>query len=247
MAKPREHLTHAPIAEALIDIRVLAREDITPDTFRSVIERLKDSYPASSPMRSVEARFAMEEGKLLPPKQVDAVIGWLVQATPPQSVAQFRINGFTYDKLEPYTRWEEVFAEADRLWRIYVETAMPLEVTRLAVRYINRLRLPAAADLREYLEAPPVLPAPIPQTVREFLTRVVVYDAERNASAIITQALEAALDSTVVPLLLDIDAFREAAIPPDDASMPRIFEQLRRLKNDVFFASITEKTAEMYA
>jgi uncharacterized protein (TIGR04255 family) len=117
----------------------------------------------------------------------------------------------------------------------------------LAVRYINRLRLPAAADLREYLQAPPVLPTPIPQTVREFLTRVVVYDADRNASAVITQALEAALDPTVASVLLDIDAFREVPMPPDDTSMPRIFEQLRGLKNTVFFASITEKTVEMYA
>ena len=28
--------------------------------------------------------------------------------------------------------------------------------------------------------------------------------------------------------------------------MAEVFEQLRRLKNDIFFASVTERTVEMY-
>ncbi|MBZ5551041.1 MAG: TIGR04255 family protein [Acidobacteriia bacterium] len=153
----------------------------------------------------------------------------------------------TYNKLEPYTTWEEVFSEAYRLWHLYIESAKPLDVTRLAVRYINRLRLPAPVQLSKYLAAPPVLPPPIPQTIREFLTRVVVFESEHNSSAIITQAVEAALDPTLTPVLLDIDAFREATIAPGDPLMPQMFEELRRLKNDIFFASITEHTVEMYA
>jgi uncharacterized protein (TIGR04255 family) len=161
------------------------------------------------------------------------------------AIVQFKVDGFTFNKLEPYTTWEEVFGEADRLWRIYVQIARPLEISRVAVRYINRLRLPGPAELSQYLEAPPVLPPPIPQAVREFLTRVVVDDGN-DASAILIQALEASLDPSTVPLLLDIDAFREVSLPPDDPSVAGIFEQLRRLKNDIFFASVTERTVEMY-
>lgn len=247
MAKPREHLSRAPIAEALIDIRVLPREGIAADVFIPLKNNLANTYPKSSPMRSFEARFQMDQGKVSAENTVQSNVGWLFEAQGRKSVAQFRVDGFTYNKLQPYTRWEDVFSEAYRLWHLYVDTAKPLEVTRMAVRYLNRLQLPAATELRDYLEAPPLLPAPIPQTIREFLTRVVVFDTNRNASAIITQALEAALDVRVTPVLLDIDAFREAAIRPDDASMPQIFEQLRRLKNDIFYASITEKTVEMYA
>jgi uncharacterized protein (TIGR04255 family) len=247
MAKPREHLRRAPIVEALIDVRVIPREGITPEEFQRLGESLKAVYPTGSPIQSIEARIGVDRGTVLPPQQVATNVGWLVQTAERTAVAQFRLDGFTFNKLEPYTRWEEVFEEADRLWRSYVEISRPVEVTRMAVRYINRLRLPSSTELREFLEAPPVLPLPIPQTVREFLTRVVVYDAARDASAIITQALESALDPTFLPVLLDIDAFREAPVAPDDASMPQIFEQLRRLKNEVFFASITEKTVEMYA
>jgi len=35
-------------------------------------------------------------------------------------------------------------------------------------------------------------------------------------------------------------------LAPEDSSLSEIFERLRALKNDVFFASLTEKTVEMY-
>ena len=195
-------------------------------------------------MQSFQARFGIEQGRPVGPTQVQSAIGWLYQA--PGAIAQFRVDGFTFSKLEPYTTWEDVFGEARRLWSIYVQVARPLETSRVAVRYINRLRLPVPVDLGQYLEAPPVLPPPIPQTIREFLTRVVVNAPERNLSAILIQALEAQLDPTMIQLLLDIDAFRELAVPPEDSSLREIFEQLRALKNEIFFASVTERTVEMY-
>lgn len=243
MASPRAHLTRAPIAEAVVDLRVLRREGVDANQFSGLAASLGGGYGQSAPMHSIEARFGIEAGRPVGPTQIHAAVGWIYQTD--GAIVQFRVDGFTFNKLEPYTSWESVFGEADRLWRIYVQTARPLEISRLAVRYINRLRLPGPAELGLYLEAPPVLPPPIPQTVREFLTRVVVDDGN-DASAILVQALEASLDPATVPLLLDIDAFREVSLAPDDPSVAGIFEQLRRLKNDIFFASITERTVEMY-
>ena len=243
MARPRAHLTHAPIAEAVLDLRVLRREGIDANQFSGLAATLGPEYGQSAPMHSIEARFGIERGRPVGPTQVQEAVGWVYQTD--GAIVQFRVDGFTFSKIEPYTSWEQVFREADRLWRIYVQIARPLEISRVAVRYINRLRLPGPSELRLYLEAPPVLPPPIPQAVREFLTRVVVDDGN-DASAILIQALEASLDPATVPLLLDIDAFREVSLPPDDPSVAGIFEQLRRLKNDIFFASVTERTVEMY-
>lgn len=245
MARPREHLEHAPIAEAVIDFRVLRRDDITVREFAHLKRRIGAQYDEGALMHSIQARFGIDQGKPISPTQVQSAVGWIYKTA--GTVAQFRIDGFTFSKLEPYTTWEEVFGEAKRLWNIYLQVARPLEAKRLAVRYINRLRVPGPADLREYLEAPPVLPPPIPQAIREFLTRVVVVDSVRNASAILIQAIEPSLDPATIQILLDIDAFRDASLPSEDPSLPEIFEQLRALKNEIFFASLTEKTVEMYA
>jgi len=246
MARPRAHLSRAPIVEAVIDFRVLSREGIAPDQFSNLGSRIGDQYEAPSPLRRFEARFGVERGRSMATTQTEAYLGWLYQSRRNATVAQFRVDGFTFSKLEPYTRWEAVFGEARRLWSIYVQVAQPREVSRLAVRYINRLRFPAPVELDQYLSAPPVLPEPIPQTVREFLTRVVVYAPDRDVSAIVIQALEGPLDPTAIQVLLDIDAFREPALPAQDPALLQGFEQLRELKNQVFFASLTERTVEMY-
>jgi len=178
VARPREHLRNAPIAEAVIDFRVVRQEQVSAEAFADLGSSI---------------------------------------------------------------------VEAFRLWEIYVDAAKPRQVSRVAVRYINQMQLPAVKDLGEYLTAPPQLPEPIPQTVRDFLTRVNVRDDRRNASAVIVQALEPQIDPKTISLLLDIDAFREMNEKSDDPGLVLVFEHLRELKNDIFFASITEKIVEKYA
>jgi uncharacterized protein (TIGR04255 family) len=244
MARSRSHLRNAPIVEAIFDFRVLRRENVTPDTFADLGAAVGQRYDQRSPLHSIEARFGFDNGRIVDPAPVQERLGWVYRTQ--DEIAQFRVNGFTFSKIEPYATWELAFGEAIRLWELYRVTAMPRQVSRVAVRYINRMRLPSPMGLEYYLEAPPVVPAPIPSTIREFLSRVYVDDAARSASAVIIQALEPRVDPATISLLLDIDAFREMSAEPDDPSLPAVFEQLRQLKNDIFFASVTENTVGIY-
>jgi uncharacterized protein (TIGR04255 family) len=187
----------------------------------------------------------MEQGTSIEPTTTMSAVGWQYRAG--SLVAQFRTDGFTFSKLERYTSWGDVFAEASRLWRLYVSKAHPPEVIRVAVRYINRLRIPVPAELSEYLTAPPALASPSPQRLRQFLCRIVVDDPERDSSAVVVQASEPLIGQEAIVLLIDIDAFKEnLSVAPTDPSLPEMFEQLRDLKNEIFFASLTEKAVEMY-
>ena len=245
MARPREHLSNAPIVEAIIDFRVPRLENVTPDIFSSLETSIGERYSNKSPIQLFQGAFGVDNGRLLDPTQSQVEWGWRYQAE--NEVAQFRVDGFTFNKLVPYTSWDEVFTEAFRLWEIYRRFAKPTEVSRLAVRYINRMQLPGIDAIGRYLEAPPTIPAPIPQLFREFLTRVYVDDEATGASAVIVQALEKSIDPNSFSILLDIDAFHDVQLLPDDPSLPRIFNRLRILKNDIFYASVTERTVEIYA
>jgi uncharacterized protein (TIGR04255 family) len=245
MARAREHLQNAPIVEAVIDFRVSRQEQVSAGTFADIGSSIGKQYKQTGSIQSLQTRFGIDDGKLLEPWQMQTDIGWRYQTA--REIGQFRTDGFTFSRIAPYTTWKEVSDEAFRLWKIYVDAAKPREVSRVAVRYINRMQLTAVKDLGEYLEAPPQLPDPIPQVIREFLTRVNVRDDKRIASAVIVQALEPTMDQETISLLLDIDAFREVKEAPDDPALLSIFEQLRELKNAIFFASITEKIVEKYA
>lgn len=244
MAQRRDHLSRAPIVEAVIDYRILPQEQVSADLFAELGPVVGEAYDQRVPMRSFEARLGLR-GQALEATQTESEIGWMYKSSRASAVAQFRRDGFTFNKLEKYSTWHEVFGEAERLWRVYVEAAHPVELSRVAVRYINRLKLPGPADLREYFEAPPTLPASMRQTISEFLVRLVINDDTRSASAVVTLALERSIEP-VLPVIFDIDAFRDVSLAPDDESIREIFGRLRGLKNEIFFAWLTDRAVEMY-
>ena len=245
MARRREHLRNAPIVEAVIDFRVLRREGVSPDRFAGLQSALGSQYSQATLIQSFEAQLILSQEKVPSSSTVTAPLGWQYRAD--SMVAQFRVDGFTFSKLVPYTTWNGVFSEALRLWAAYIKVAQPAEVVRVAVRYINRLQVPVPAQLSDYLAAPPLVPPPISQQLQQFLCRLVIDDGGRNASAVIVQASEPLIGPPAITLLIDIDAFKESlAVAPEDPRLPEMFLQLRDLKNEIFFASITERTAEMY-
>ena len=228
----------------MIDFRVLREPELSALTFSDLIPSIGAKYSRVSSIHAFEARFGIESGGGLEQAQKRADLGWKYQSG--TELAQFRVDGFTFSKLEPYTTWEEVFGEAFRLWGVYVNLAKPKQLSRIAVRYINRMRITGNNRITDFLETPPLLPPPTPQVVREFLASVHVADEQREAAAVVVQALEPQFDPNVMSLLLDIDAYHEGTLEPDDPNLPALFQSLRELKNQIFYAAITDRTAEMY-
>ncbi|MGC2162369.1 MAG: TIGR04255 family protein [Silvibacterium sp.] len=245
MARPRPHLAKAPIVEALIDFRVSPQAQMAVDELGSMSAEVGMEYSKKEQINVFSTRLDLNEGRLHQSAAAHSKVGWLYKSQ--NQVAQFRLDGFTFSRLEPYTTWGEVFEEAMRLWRVYVQKTQPAQISRIAVRYINRMEHEGPAALNMFLTAPPALPEPSPQTIRDFLCRINVDDSARNASATVIQALEPQVKPSAISLLLDIDAYRDRlTLDPNDPSIPRMFESLRQLKNDIFFACITERTAEIY-
>ena len=103
-------------------------------------------------------------------------------------------------------------------------------------------------DLREYLTEPPRVPESLPQTLKAYLTRVVVHDSMRDHSAIVTQSFEPnPTDPRQAIILLDIDAFKDVHVKPSESDeIHRVLAGLHDFKNEIFFKSITQKASELF-
>jgi uncharacterized protein (TIGR04255 family) len=77
---------------------------------------------------------------------------------------------------------------------------------------------------------------------------LVVHDAERNQSAIVTQSFEPSpTDVDRANILLDIDAFHERSTDPsDEEDIGQVLASLHEFKNTIFFRSITQKASELF-
>jgi uncharacterized protein (TIGR04255 family) len=234
-------LSNAPITEALVDFRVILPAAFEPNQFRQVDERLRADFPQLEERKSAEATVKFAEGRPATQMRDLGLTGVWIKSPDGKSIGQFRTDGFTFNRLKPYTSWEEILPTALRLWDEYARLASPEVVTRVALRYINHLTLPSASgDLDQLITTAPRLPQDIPQFLSGFLTRVVLQDYERGLSANFTQALEVGVQTQSPTLLLDIDTYRLGQFPPQREVLERHLGELRSYKNAIFFGSLTD-------
>jgi len=246
MPLPR-HLKNAPITEAIIDFRVQARPDFHAENFAALKASIGTRFPNVVERRGFEATFGMVKGKGQPPAVKELGLqGYFFKSEDGKTIAQFRVDGFTFNRLQPYTTWAELFPQAIDLWQLYSETAKPVIATRLALRYINRLPLPSGRiEFETYLRTAPVVPPELPQNVSAFLTRITIHDAAQ-VSAHISQALEWDPQTQRPSVILDIDAFKEGEFAPSDQAITDTFETLHSLKNNIFFNSVTDECLRQF-
>ncbi|MGH9487690.1 MAG: TIGR04255 family protein [Terriglobales bacterium] len=244
MAAPRPHLARAPIAEAIWDIRVAPAQGATIETIQSLARGLAEQYPNQSPIVQFEAALFRDGSGAHGSSSRESINGVLLR-TDHGTVGQIRLDGVTLSKLRPYTTWEELAAEATCLWDAYAAALQPRAVLRAGLRFINDMVLPAS-PLDAYLAAPPNIPPGISQITKEFLSRVVIWDQQRLASAIITQALGPPADADRMRILLDIDVYSDGSAPAAPSRLLPLMGRLREMKNEIFFASITAAAVEHF-
>jgi len=247
------HLNKAPIVEALIDFRVKPKDGLQRSDLQPIQEKLKDRYPTQKSIHQIKAEFSLNVRDGAAPETPirstsESRIGIRLDSIDHLRVLQAQIHGFTFSRLKPYDTWETLLEETKALWNLYVEVAAPVSLTRVATRFINRLELPLPIpEFEEYLTRPPVVPNGIPELVSEFLSRIVAHDTASGASIVVIQALETVVPgSNVLPVLLDIDVFKQANFDVNSNDYWELLSEFRNLKNTAFFGSITEKAKELF-
>lgn len=240
------HLNNAPIREALIDVRAALPADAGLALLDSVDDRMRAAFPERKTIHQgrFQVNFDFKEGASETSAEHGA-LGVRYESQDGKRIVQFRLNGYTYSRLAPYTNWDEMRDEAREFWQIYSSAMSPVAVSRVATRFINMIRIPMPInDFEDWLTQPPRIPKDLPQALAGYLLRIVLPDPDTGATSIITQALEE-VGPQYASVVLDIDVFLNRDSGDADGSIWDQLEQLRTLKNKIFFASVTDRTLEL--
>ena len=246
-----EHETfpRAPITEALIDLRVVMSSDGGLEKTDELARVLKDRFPnREQRIETMHQIKVGEEAGLGETHTRSRRLGSIIFAEDRRKALQARINGFAFSKLQPYEDWGSLRDEARELWGLYCEMMQPKSVTRLAVRYINRIELPLPMEnFQEYILTGPEIAEGAPQAITEFFFRVVVPSPDGQMTAAIISTMEKPeKDGAVLPYIFDIDAFMEVDLEPASDEIWPYFEKLRDYKNQIFFSSTTDKCKKLF-
>jgi uncharacterized protein (TIGR04255 family) len=237
----------APITEAVIDIRVEPLESVSLASLEKLHDLIKPEYPDKKSRRRFEARIEFKEEQQPLGTSKFQQDGYYFTSADGKRTVQYRLDGFTFNRLRPYLHWEDLRNEAKRTWDIYKAHTNPLLVKRLAVRYINSIEIPSKSfDYDDYFTAVPRIPEGLPQVLQHFFTRTVIPFPEQAATAILIHTPSEKQDPVNTAIILDIDVSVEKSLPAADGKIWEIFEELREIKNEIFFKCITEKTKELF-
>ena len=229
--------------EALIEFRV------TPDAKIEALADLRDAvkgdYPVWQEQMDTRARLEVSQTGVQSSHHREPA-GFLAWSAARNKCVSFGVRRFAFSHLRPYKDWESLRDEARALWHTYRQTRSSTSVTRVGVRFINRILLPHNARLEDYFQTYPRIAETLPQGVTNILMRLEMPRPEKNATVVLTQLTEKVEEGAAVPIILDIDAVHAAGCSGDDDGAWKIAETLRGLKNDAFFGSLTERTLEKY-
>lgn len=239
------HLSNAPIREAIIDIRVKHKPEFKISEFRSLKEKVSNDYPVMKDRNAFtsELRFSSPDKTDLikKEKELDAII---FSSEDKKEILQLKKSGFTFNKLDPYSNWEDIIQKAKKAWEFYKEVSEPLFVTRIATRYINNIVLPLNSNLDDFLQNAPKIPQEGPSLFINSLSRNTLIEPSQDILVHLTQAIETKENN--IAIIIDIDAFKDKQFDLEKDVFWEDFKELREMKNNLFFNSLTEKTIDKY-
>jgi len=242
-----ERFPKAPIVEALLDIRVKLHQSVTLEKLEAFQDGIKEQYPNKRERHSWQHGIEMKPG--MEPKiagPIGGPDGYLFVTADETKIVQSRLDGFTFSWLKPYDKWDSLRDEAKEQWNRYRDLYLPELITRIALRYINRIELPLPIkDFKDYILTLPEVAQGISDSMSGFFMRLVLPHLEPNCQAIVTETIEPPKDNKL-PFIFDIDVYREQAFDPKEQDIWEVFSHLRKFKNEIFFESVTERAKELF-
>jgi uncharacterized protein (TIGR04255 family) len=238
----------APITEAIIDLQVVLPEGLSAQNLSPFFDLVTSLYPHKQTLNRLVGQLEFAVPGSASATSTATEIGLMLRSADGKQVVQVHTSGFTFSRLAPYERWSSVRDEARRLWDLYRNIAKPTKVSRLALRYINRIDIPLPIrDFKDYLNTLPELSPTMPQGLAGFFMQLTVPLQDLRATLIVNEAMVPPPGPEVVSVALDIDVFRLDALPADEDGVWALFEELRAKKNQIFEACITDQARRLFS
>ena len=243
------HLAHAPIVEAVIDINC----DLPPGTdFSELQERAKQdlsgSYPKARRLITQRRELGIAVVERVQPVS-QRVTGLQFLTEDEKQIVQFRGEGYSFNRLAPYGRLDDYFADIEWSWNIFRTLTTPVQIRAIGLRFINRILLPMVdgrVELKQYLRVSPQLPDEETLMFVGFLNQHAAVEVATGNHVNITLVMES-LEEDKLPIILDIETSDVRMRPAEQwDGIREAILSLRRLKNRVFERTLTETCLNLF-
>ena len=235
-----------PITEAVIEFRV---EDALS---RKVVDQIKDrflvDYPAP-PQQAVLVNVQIEN-EAATAKLQRKFNAYKLTSGDGTAVVSLGSQVIATSRFAPYPGWEPFVAEAKRNWDKWKGIAGYRKVTRIGVRYINRIDVPNPKGdpitFSDYLRFFPTVPDFGQLPMESFAINTSAPLQADDCMLILNASTAPSPLVKAVSFILDIDVSKSANVPQNEDAIWKFVNQVRELKNRIFEASISDQARRLF-
>lgn len=234
-------LRNPPIVEAVVDFDcdMPLHYDLSKEHDR-IKQDLFEDYPNVEPIH--KTAFSFQFDPALPKSEIEQSLEAIrFRSQDSKQIVQYRNSGFSFNRLAPYSSYEDYAGEILDRWMQFVQLANPVVLRTLRLRYINSLNLPIAVggkEYQKYLNCAVVLEGDGFRS-DDFLLRLNVASDTEPINGVVVSVAQPRT-RTHSPVTLDVAVQMDVACEVDDVNaIQSSLESLRRFKNRLFASVIT--------
>ena len=234
----------APVQEAIIDLRLTQSSHINVENILAFSERFRAEGCEVEPI--VDEKIEFQTGETPSIEHAVTTKGVRIHNHNTRTVCFAEPEKFVFSLSYPYESWEVFSEQARRFWGMYLEATDVQNVTRVALRYINKFDFEAdeAMEIEDYFQTYPKLSLEYEhKQIGGVFMQLELNQPDLDAVLILNQVRVEPPTANHVSIILDLDLFsRNALLTPNEAWDK--LSDFRVRKNQIFNASISEKARE---
>lgn len=251
LERPESELNFArpPIIEAVVERRFA--NSITREIMNALRRKFEHEYPAVSQMSEVQIALAPDGS---PPIVNENGVGYRLVNREGTAIVVLSRHAIAFARLAPYPGWADFNAGAAATFRTARDIMEYSTLSRIGVRYINRLDIPIVykdgcpQSLRpeHYVLIYPEYPeSAIPQ-IQSYAMQCVSHLQDIECQVTINVATVPAPVPGHTSIVFDIDIGRDTNIPQRGDEISALMDNIRREKNRLFISCLTDKMKEHF-
>ena len=238
-----------PIIEAICELRFVESDDWNITLPGRLYERLQTEYASKpSQIRAITAELGISQDQKHSVNVENQLGSVQLSSKDNRHVIRVSPDSLSIHTLAPYEGWDDFAPRIMRVMDNYVDIAEPVGVSRLSVRYLNRIVIPETSfSLSEYFTAAPTSPNVSDLSISAFLWRNELEFSDAPISVVMNMATvesEAGTSAFMVDLDVNQQWDTSGLLKPEDVS--DAIDILHEREGLVFEGTITDSTRGLF-
>lgn len=250
MSESEFNLLTPPIVEAVLDIEC----DLPPGQHLAALEGsaqecFRERYPKFRTKWIQEHLIAAPPGGPSELSVRQGVEAFQFLQDDEKQLVQVRAQGFSFNRLAPYTSLDDYIPTIKEAWRVYSGLATPVQIRLIRLRYINRILLPfreGRVNLDDFFTVGPRLPDEDNLSFISFFNQHAAVEVQTGHQVNIVFASQPPQEDQLPVIFDNCVAASEPGEPENWDWILTTIRSLRGLKNRIFKRSLTEPCLKLF-